>query len=171
MLPLWPASTSPLRPAIRPRRAPSGCSAQLRVRTGRPGTRPWRPDLEHDRGLDVQPQEPPLDLRRRILALVSPRSVGDVPDVRLIGEDVRVAVWALDARPTELGVIPTDVRTAEQPQMPRSGPGRRRSSSGGRRTRQQKQRRTATQSYRRPRAITPASDKTPASGERHPAHP
>jgi hypothetical protein len=77
------------------------------------------PIWERDRGLDVQPQEPPLSIGVQLLVSVKPLAVGHVQDLGDIGKDIRVAVWALgvDPRCAKLGLIPGDVRTAEQPQM------------------------------------------------------
>jgi putative spermidine/putrescine transport system permease protein len=76
-------------------------------------------DLEHEAGLHVQPQEPPLGLGERPEVLIGPFVRGDSQDFRDIGVHVRVAVGALavDLRRAELGVGPGDVRAAEQPEV------------------------------------------------------
>ena len=76
-------------------------------------------DLEHDGGLHVQPQEPPLSLGERRYVLLEPLVLGNSQDFRDIGVHVRVAVRALavDLRCAELGIDPGDVRPAEQSQV------------------------------------------------------
>src|SRR6266487_4652843 len=76
-------------------------------------------DLEHDGGLHVQPQEPPLDLGERVVFPVGPLLLGDDQDLRDVGVHGRAAVRALtvDLRRAELDVEPGDVRAAEQPEV------------------------------------------------------